>query len=58
MCNENFYRVENYKGTSNTVLLDEQNEVKCFYGINEFFKVPFGYIETEYGYITYQLLEI
>lgn len=56
--NKKLHRVENYKGTSNIVLLDEQNKVKCLYGFDNIYQSLFGYVETEYGYITYRLLEI
>lgn len=57
--NEKLHRVENYKGAyHDTVLLDEHEKIKCFYGYDQDYEMPFGYVETKELYVTYRLLEI
>lgn len=57
--NEKLRRVENYEGIYyNTVLLDEHGKIKCFYGYDQDYETPFGYVETKELYVTYRLLEI
>lgn len=56
--NSNLHRVKNYEGTYNTVLLDEHGKIKCFYGYDQDYEKPFGYVETKELYVSYELLEI
>lgn len=56
--NSNLHRVKNYKGIYGTVLLDEHGKIKCFYGYDQNYEMPFGYVETKELYVTYRLLEI
>lgn len=52
------HRVKNYGGTYGTFLLDKHGKIKCFYGYDEDYEMPFGYVETKELYVTYRLLEI